>query len=260
MDNTQGVPPAALSQGQPQPVTSQVPNDTQSGAVVGTAPEAPASEAGTQANENMILGKFKSQEDLVKAYQNLESHNKKVEQDAATKTRTLEELDKMFTTEPQAAPGQEAAEMTAEDPMKTLVEELRPKLRSEFGQLLGPVVAKLEVRDMVDRYGQDFVANATAVQAIKAEKPYLSLEDAYKLHAFQTIARSAKTEGVAQAQQAQELAARAQLESTQPSGARPVTVEEAIQNPGVPLTEVFDAMGPEFKSFAEESRRRAGKR
>lgn len=251
MDNVETPQTAAPSQGQPQPAPAETPNSVASGqnptsgAVDGATP---ASEAG---QETLLLGKFKSPEDLAKAYQELESHNKKVEMDKA-------ELTKLFVEQPSPSetPTAAAQETTEEDPMAAL----RPMLKDEFGKLLSPVIAKLEVEDAVRKYGDDFVKLAPQVKELKGQNPSLSLEAAYKIVAYDSIQRTAQNQGVAQAQKAQELASKAQLESSKPSGVRPVGLDEAIRDPKVPLAEVLDAMGPEYASFVEETKRRSGKR
>lgn len=261
MDNIQGSVPEAPSQGQA-PAQTQVPNgdmgsvSTPGDAVVG-ATTPPASEAG---QGFQIPEKFqgKSSEDIAKAYVELESHNKKVEMERA-------ELEKLFVSEPQTAAAPEPQSSTqlnadsAEEPIQALVRELSPRLQAEVGKLLSPALAKMEVRDMVDRYGSSFVALAPEVKKLRESNPNLTLESAYKIVSFDSIQRTARQEGVAQATKSQEQAQKAQLESSRPSGYRPASIEDAVNDKNVSSADIADALGPEYAAFAETSRRRRTK-
>jgi hypothetical protein len=245
MDNTTDLKPTAPSEGQPQSTQAQVPNSDASGQnpTSGAVDGATTPTESGQANQGFTLPeKFqgKSAEEIAQEYVKLESYNKKIEMDKA-------ELSKMFIEQPAEPQQYQAAaqESTEEDPMAAL----RPMLQDEFGKLLSPVIAKIEVEEAVRKYGDDFVKLAPQVSELKKQNKSLSLETAYKIVAFDNIQRTAMNQGAAQATKAQEQAQRAQLESSKPSGIRPMGIEEAATNKNVPMTDVLEAMGPEMAPF-----------
>lgn len=255
MDNVPEMTPAAPSQGQPA-AQAQTPNsdasgtNPTSGAVDGATPAGESGQA-TQGFELPDKFKGKTAEEIAQEYVKLESYNKKVEMDKA-------ELTKLFVEQPteKSVPPSAAPEPTDDDPMAAL----RPMLKDEFGKLLSPVITKIEIEETVRKYGDDFVKVAPQVSELKKQNPTLTLDAAYKIVAFDNIQRTAMNQGAAQAQKAQEQAQKAQLESSKPSGVRPTTLDDAIKDPSVPLKEVFDALGPEYSLFAEETKRRAGRK
>lgn len=253
MDNAEGTSGVAPSQGQAQPQTQPAPGDAQSSAVVGAGQnqESPA-KGQTGEGEGLILGKFKTTEDVVKAYQELESHNKKVEMDKA-------ELEKLFVpAEPESPP--KAAEVETTDPLDDVVKALMPRMTSAMEAVVSRPLAQMEIDRVVRKYGDDFVAVAPAVAELRKQNPSLTLEAAYKIVAFDNRERTARQEGVVQAQQAQEQAQKAQLETARPSGYQPESLDAAIQNKNVPLDEIADALGPEYAAFAQKTREKLGKR
>lgn len=247
MDNTQGLSTAAPSQGQVAP-QAQVPSNDAQGAVVGAPQDqSPAKgEAGT--GEGLLLGKFKSPEDLAKAYQELESHNKKVEMDRA-------ELEKLFvqSTEPSQEKPAPSQEQATEDPVDILAKEVSERVNRSFS----PVVARLEVDSMVRKYGDKFIAIAAEVKAFKDANPNRTLESAYKEVAYDHLQKTQREQSANAQAQADASAQRAQVETSQPSGYRAPTIEDAIKDPNVSVTEISEALGPEYSKFAEISKKRA---
>lgn len=243
MDNTQDVTTAA-PQGQA-PTTTPVPGDTgalSTGSVAGAATD-------QGQPEGLILGKFKSVEALTDAYKNLESHSKQVEMARA-------ELEKTFEVQSQTAPALEQPSSDGSDPIQSLMQELAPKFRGEFEKMLSPVVAKMEIDDAVRRYGDDFVQNASKIKELKAQKPYLSLDDAYKQVAFDTIRQGATSEGMAKAQKIQEDTKKAIVESSTPSGIPSPSLDDAMADKSIPFAELLEAMGPEYKkAYAKNLRK-----
>lgn len=246
MDNIQDPSTAAPGQGQAAPAPAQVPStdagsvSTPSGTVVGATPP---TEAQAPAEGFQMPDKFqgKSAEEIAKSYVELESHNKKVEMERAN-------LEKMFVPEPApAGPTQTAA--VPEQPVDS-TEELKKLLTPVTEQLLSPVLARLEIRDMQNKYGDNFTKLAPQVKAVKDANPTLSLEQAYKLAAFESIERTAKNEGVSQATQVAQEAVKSQVESSRPSGVRPQGIEQALQDRSVPTREIVEALGPEYAGFA----------
>ena len=211
--------------------------------------------------KDLIGGKFKSQEDLLKAYQEIESHTKKVEME----NKDLKEYEQMFaeaTPENKPEPTQTATQVagsTQKTPEEQAREILSPMIREEFEKIMTPTVAKFEVRDMVSRYGDRFKAIASNVATRKKANPSLSLEDAFKLEEYSTIERTARNEGIAQANKVSEQRVKAQVESSQPSGYKPASIEDAVMDKKVRIEEIAEALGPEFKAFAETSRKKQGK-
>lgn len=244
MDNAQDMNTSAPAQGQAAPVQAQVPNSnagevsTPSGTVAG------ATQSSEQSVEVFqIPEKFqgKSAEEIAKSYVELESHNKKVEMERAN-------LEKMFATPPTTPVSTPTA--AVQEPQGDANDELKKLLTPVANELFSPVLAKLEVRDMVDRYGDNFTKLAPQVKEIKEANPLLSLEQAYKLAAFDSIGRTAKNEGMAQAAAVQQEQVKSQVESSRPSGVRPQSVEQAIGDRNVPTQEIVEAMGPEYAAFA----------
>lgn len=252
MDNTQDLATGAPSQGQA-PAQEQVPTTVPSDA--NAQPNVAPAEGQVTEGEGMILGKFKSQEDLVKAYQELESHGKKVEMERA-------ELERLYVEQATKAPTVTAPESPAtggeqEDPMNVL----KKAVREENERLLSPVIARFELKDMFDKYGSSFGAVAKQVIEYRNAHPTIPLEAAYKVVAYDTLERTAKNSGVAEANQIAEATRKAQVETAQPSGYKAPTAEEALASAksNSELGEIFDEMGPDFKMWAEISKRKAGK-
>ena len=239
------------------PTADQGVANTPNGSVVG-ADEQPTPTQGQPESVGFeIPDKFKgkSQEDIAKAYVELERHNKKVEMERA-------DLEKLFISEPETPKQEPVSSATAqeqEDPLRQIMTQLAPELRGKMSKMLSPVIAKMELKDMVDRYGDEFISIAPKVADLKKQNPSLSLDAAFKIVAFDNTKRTAMNQGVAQAQKAQEQAQKAQLETARPSGYRVASVEDAVKDPNVSVSEIAEALGPEYKSFAEISKRRAGK-
>jgi len=257
MDNVENVA-TTVPQGQTD-ATNQTP-DTSSGETPrndAAGVEQPQTREGQSegAEAGLILGKFKSQEDLEKAYQELQSHNTKVEMERS-------ELEKLFVQPEQKAEDVSQPEPKAQtEELSSIIEKMRPALSDEVTRLLSPAIAKLEVQDMVNKYGDKFVSVAKDVARIKSEKK-ISMEDAFKLATYPTVERTSFNQGVQRANEATQQAQKAIVESSRPSGYKPTTVDDAIKNAksSEELAEVFAALGPEYKMFEEISRQRTVKR
>ena len=111
------------------------------------------------------------------------------------------------------------------------------------------MLAKMEVEDMLRRHGDSFVELAPKVKELRVKNPSLSLEDAYRLTHYEKLQKTSREEGAVHAQQANEQAQKAQVESSRPSGYRPLNMEEAIENKNIPTEEIVDALGPEYGAF-----------
>jgi hypothetical protein len=194
--------------------------------------------------------KGKSAEEIAQSYVALEKHKTKVEMERA-------ELEKLFV--PQSVEEQtqsEPTQQTQEDPMKDVMTALGPKLREEFSRLITPVVAKFEVKDVLDKYGERFSSKAQEVARIKKEKPSLSLEEAFKIADYGSVERTSYNQGAVEASTVNEQKGRAIVESSKPSGYRSSSIEDAVKNPEVPVADIAEAMGPEWKRFAEISKKK----
>jgi hypothetical protein len=234
--------------------SKEVPSTDQSGTAAGAEQTAPEGDK-QEAKEDLILGKFKSQEDLANAYKELESHSKKVEMDKADLDKFVKEAYGDAETQPKT----EQEKATPEAP-KGSIEELKPHLAGVIEQMMTPAIAKIETQHMVDKYGEDFKANASKVASAKRENPSLSLEDAYKLVTYDSVATRSESKGVEKASQTAEQKVKAQVESTKPSGAvTSSSIEDAVRDPNVGVADVAEALGPEYKKFAEISRKRKGR-
>ena len=250
--------PAGMAPMEAPTSTEQMP-DTSSGETpqndaAGVEPnETPTTEEGQsqEVKEEKILGKFNSQADLEKAYTELESHSKKTEMERA-------ELEKLFTPQSEETDPAPADDVQIEgaDNAKDLLSKLKPALRDEFTKLLSPTIAKLEVQDMVNKYS-DFPAKAKEVAEKKKQNPSLSMEDAYKLVKFADIQRTSYNKGVEETNKTTEAKQKAQVESSRPSGYRTQTIVDAIKDPNTSVSEIADAMGPEWNAFKEISAKKA---
>jgi len=287
MDNTQGtvvpspnIDPSQMKpmgeQGQEAPPQKQVPDTTEEAKakaeaetadVAAEKPEAPVEDKSQEDKEFQMPEKFqgKSAEEIAKSYVDLEAHNKKVEMDKAEMDKFISEAypePESPTPEQKTEPegkkpeGSEKAEMTREEALKQVAEELRPMLREEMSKAMTPAVARLEIKEMVDKYGDSFKAVASKVAARKKANPSLALEDAYKLETYSTVGRISEIKGVQKASQTAEEKLKAQVESSRPSGLKPVGIEEAVKDKNVPYEEITEALGPEYSKFAEITKRR----
>ena len=70
--------------------------------------------------------------------------------------------------------------MTGKHEITSVLDKLKPALRDEVTKLLSPTITKLEIQDMVNKYGDKFVAVAKDVNKLRIEKN-ISMEDAFKL-------------------------------------------------------------------------------
>jgi hypothetical protein len=237
-----------------QDVQTQAVPDTSSGETpqngnVGTdQTQAPQGKPG-EGEGKLFAGKFKSVEDLEKSYTELQSHNTKVEMDRA-------ELEKLFTQtqdveETVSAPEQESL---GED-LTSVLEKGKPVLQNEITKILAPVITKLEIQDMVNKYGDKFVAVAKEVNKLKTEKN-ISMEDAFKLATYPTVERTSYNQGVVKTNEVAEQKQKAIVESSRPSGYRPASLEDAVNDPNTSVEEIAEAAGPEYKAFVEISKRK----
>lgn len=248
MDNVQGQgTPAAPAPGQAT-AQSQTPTESASGNTAAVI-ESGAARADGQSNagqEGLILGKFKSQQDLEKAYQELETHNKKVEMDRAELEKLFVQPESSSTPEPQAP-----AAVMDDDPLKPVADALTPKLTQEVNRLISPVIARMEVDNMVRRYGDSFVSVAKDVKDIQLRNPHLSLEDAYKLVSFDRLQRTSNEQRQQRQTEAAHQAQKAQVETAQPSGQREVSLRDAVKSKEVSTKELFQALGPEYEAWTQ---------
>lgn len=258
MDNIQGFgTTVAPAQGQA-PATSQMPSSDAGGNTTAPVESGAARTDGqlSAGQEGLILGKFRSQGDLEKAYLEAERQKTKSEMDRA-------ELEKLFigqTDNPSTPPTADAPVPVNDNPFQPVADELAPLLRTEMGKVLSPVLARMEIDSMVRKHGDAFVALAQETKAKQASNPSLSLEDAYKLASFDQTQRTSQAQSQQRLAAAQAQAQVAQVETSQPSGYRPVSVEEAATDPNVPVLDVVNALGPDYAAFAEVSQRRSYKK
>lgn len=248
-DNVQESTGTAPSQGQATTVNTPTPATDEGGNANGSVAGAGQEQAGGETRPVEDKGfeipekfKGKSIEDVAKAYVELESHNKKVEMEKA-------DLEKLFVPEPEQTQNNQTA--ADQEPSDDPLAPVRPVIRDEFTKMLSPVVAKLEVESMYRKYGDSFVAVAKDVASLRKEKPFLSMDDAYKIVAHDSLERTSKNQGAEQANAKNIAAQKAQVESTQPSGKRDVTLAEAVKNKDIPTRELFEALGPEYRSWVE---------
>jgi len=197
----------------------------------------------------------KSAEEIAQSYQALESQNKKVEMERS-------DLEKLFVEkETDVAPATDAPTDTpaiSED-VNTALKDLEPQLAKSVANMLAKPLAKLEVQDMLNKHGNAFTQKAKEVKDLQTHNPSLSMEDAFKIVSFDNVKRTSHTQGVNEATANQEAKKKAQVESSRPSGMRPGTADEALNNAKSPgeMANVFSAMGPEYSRFKEISERKA---
>jgi len=279
MDNTQdpAVTPTPPETGQEQ-TPKEVPN-TEAGeklqaADVAAETEQAPQEATTEeakpeeTKDFQMPEKFvgKSAEEIAQSYTELESHNKKVEMEKAEIDKFIN--DAYATEQPKATPEPKAeqpaeaaadAPLTREQALKQVADELRPMLKAEMQAAITPAVARLEVKEMVDKYGEPFKAVAGKIAEAKKANPSLSLDDAYKIVTYNTVSRTSEIKGIKQASETAEAKVKAQAESSRPSGIKPTGIEEAVKDPNVGVGEIAEALGSEYNAFAKISKERKGK-
>lgn len=252
MDNTQGLQDTTPSQGQVDTMQTQVPETNGSnadGAAIDTNQEQTPAEGQSGEGEGLILGKFKSAEDLEKAYTELESHSKKVEMNYA------DFIKKAFQPESteQKKPEPQIAEPT-EDPYKDVMEQIAPRLRDEVTRMISPAIAQIETSEMVRKYGEGFVAISDKVAEKKRANPSLSLEDAFKLVSYDNLQKTSEIRGMQKASQTAAQKVKAQVESATPSGKKVMSLDQALADPSVNMADAMENLGPEFNSFKEKYR------
>ena len=215
--------------------------------------ETPTEGQSQEPKEELIAGKFKSQDDLVNAYKELESHNKKVEMERS-------DLEKLFvenetdSTKVDNAPT-ETVENVSTD-IKTALDDMRPTLAAEVSKMLAKPLAKLEVQDMLNKHGNAFTQKAKEVKELQQHNPSLSMEDAFKIVSFDTVKRTSHTQGINEASANAEAKKKAEVETARPSGYRPTSIEDAIKDPNVSVSEIADAVGPEMDAFKRISQQK----
>ena len=233
-------------------------SDTTQNAPTTTGGETPqSSEAGAEQpqtqkgqpeeNKSLILGKFKSQADLEKAYQEAQAQLTK-------SNMKRSELEKLFTQQPTTEAPQVEQPEQGEEPAQNF-DKFRSAIREEITKTLSPTIAKLEVQDMLNKYGDKFVSAAPEVKKIQDAK-HISMEDAFKLATYPTVERTSFNQGVQSANKANQQAQKAIVESARPSGYKPASLEDVVASPDVSMSEVA-AQYPELNAFAERAKARA---
>lgn len=283
MDNTPDLgqapslePPAGMEEMRQEPTPQEQVPDTTEEAKAETADvvaeqtetpkeETPQEDKVEESKEFQMPEKFagKSAEEIAKSYTELETHNKKVEMDKAEIDKFVKEA---YSPEPQETPevpvetkeGEEAP-LTREQALKQVADELAPRLKQDMESILTPLSIRLEAKELIDEFGNSFKAVASKVAAAKKENPSLSLRDHYKLITYENVARISEIKGIKQASQTAGEKLKAQVESSKPSGLKPVGIEDAVADPNVGVGEIAEALGPEYDSFKETSKRRARK-
>lgn len=142
---------------------------------------------------------FKSVDDLVRSYQNLESHTTRIEQDRK----------KLIESVKQVAPTKEQSEELPPEQRQAL-DMLKGVVKEVVDESLGPVKetfdqqrVKEEISEIQTRY-PDFKGYALETALRYAmDNPGVSLEDAYKLTSFDSVATVGRTQE-AQAAKAKE--------------------------------------------------------
>jgi len=252
MDNAESVA-TTVPQGQTD-ATTQAPSTTsgetpQNSAEGADQTQTPQGESG-EGEEKLLAGKFKSVEDLERSYQELQSHNTKVEMERA-------ELEKLFAPQAKQTPEVQQPEQGEQPQPDT--ERISQAVREAITQMISPAIAKLEVQDMLNKYGDTFRQVAPQVAKIKTEKN-ISMEDAFKLATYPTIERTSYVQGVTKVNAVNEQKQKAVVESSRPSGYRPASIEEAIKSEKTSVSEIADALGPKWSAFKEisEKKKRMG--
>ena len=195
----------------------------------------------------------KSAEEIAQSYTELESQNKKVEMERS-------ELEKLFVKTDETSESTGTPEKQVVDDVKNVIDQARPAIQEEFNKLLSPTIAKLELTDMLSRYGNSFKQVAPQVANKVKDNPSLSMEDAYKLVSFDHLKRTSYNQGVSKASETEEARKKAQVETAKPSGYRPTTLQEAVKDPNTNVSEIADAMGPEWNRFKEISEKKSRQR
>lgn len=139
----------------------------------------PVSESAPSAYDTLAQKKgFKTPDDLARSYEELESHNKKVEMDSA-------KLEKMFfdkSREASPAPV-EPPKPTANDPIQELDAFVNERVTKRDAEIRREVKKELERRDLreVMKEHKDFAEFAPAVKDLKDKYPDMPFTEAYTL-------------------------------------------------------------------------------
>jgi len=238
---------------------SESSGETPQNDAVGVEPnETPSQEGNSQeVKDRLYAGKFKSVEDMEKSYEKLQSHNTKVEMERS-------DLEKLFVEkETDSAKADDApTQQPISTDINTALKDLEPQLAKSVASMLAKPLAKLEVQDMLNKHGSAFTQKAKEVKNLQEQNPSLSMEDAFKIVSFNDVKRTSHTQGINEANANTEAKKKAQVETARPSGYRPTSIEDAIKDPNTSVTEVSEAMGPEydaFKRISEQKIRQMGR-
>lgn len=184
-------------------------NDTPAVPVAPEGEATPAQESPVQnqpsAFEELAQKKgFKGPDDLAKAYQELESHNKKTEMARA-------DLEKLFFAAPQ-----ESAKETSQPPqsesadLDRFVQERLAKTEAQLKAEMDDKLQRLELKSLLKEH-EDFGQYAKDIKELRTKHPTMGFEEAYTFAKAQSgnLAKEARS----QAQQSVQIARQAQSQA-----------------------------------------------
>jgi len=151
------------------------PAETEGGSDETPEPSTEPSEKKEETSEKLYAGKFKTPEELEKAYKESEKRMHIAAQEAADARAVAEDLYKFNETAPsettEPAPEESLLEQqTYEEEFNRRVEE---KAREVVNQTVGPPLARLEVAEAQAKYGKDFDRLKEHAKKIYREFPEL---------------------------------------------------------------------------------------
>lgn len=199
---------------------------------VPTAPLVQSAPQGQAYQELATKKGFQSPEDLARAYEALESHNKKVEM-------SLAEL------------SQARATTVVEPSLDTKVEnqdEAIKVVESIVHKAVRPLEDRLALQDLIMRK-PDALSYSAEMARVVRENPGISWEAAYKVAKFDTQGTQAKQEGAAEAYQTIAKKQEFAVGSSSPTVKEQMnydTIQSMIQDKTVPFSEVKKLMTERF--------------
>lgn len=198
--------------------------------VVPEVQEVAKTEAEAEVQEKLLAGKFKSQDDLEKAYKELESKYGHTAQERADLQKTLETLAPIFE---EAQVEQPVSSMEDSDPQT----ELKNIVRSAVSEVMAPQQANLAIEKLATKH-PDFSEYVDDIMQVVKEMPELitrdkaaGLERAYKIakaDRFEAEKLQAKEEGKKEAYENIVQKSMGSVEGASKAGDKrgPLTIEE----------------------------------
>lgn len=219
-----GVAPANIGQGHPAPAATA----TQQQAAPSVQQSAPQ---GTTFAELAAKKGFQSADDLARAYENLESHNKKVEMTSADIIKAIQEA----TPSEPAAPQIPVVQATNQDQAAIKIVEAIVDARTK------PLQERVALQDLFLK-NPDAAQYAPGIAQAVKENPGIKWDAAYKLAKFDAAQDQARQQGVQQAYQVQQQKTAAVAGASAPTQRAGPDVRSMIKDRSIPFNQITQVM------------------